>query len=48
MACKMTTYKDKESNKQTYITVAEVLPMSLLSATSHTKSSLSVFSVRPR
>lgn len=37
MAYKMTTYKDRESNKQTYVTVAEVLPMSLLSSTSHPK-----------
>lgn len=35
MVCKTTTYKDRESNKQMYITAAEVLPMSLLSALSH-------------
>lgn len=32
--CKI-TYKDRESNKQTNVTAAEVLPMSLLSAASH-------------
>lgn len=40
MAYKMTTYKDRESNKQKCIAVAEALLMSLLSAASHTKTLL--------
>lgn len=36
----MTTYKDRESNKQKCIAVAEALLMSLLSAASHTKTLL--------
>lgn len=35
--CKITTYKGRENDKQMHITAAEVLPMSLLSAASHSE-----------